>query len=68
MTTPTPHKIRLTNARVRDLPTPEQTVVWWDHDVAGFGVRVLPSGTKTYILQRRTRQGRGIKIRAARTR
>ena len=62
----TARKVRLTNARVRDLPKPDQTVTWWDHDLRGFGVRIMPSGTRTYILQRRTKKGRGIKIKLGR--
>jgi integrase len=62
-----PRKLNLTNARVRDLPTRDETVTYWDHDLAGFGVRIMGrSGTKTFILQRRTRRGRNLKIKLGR--
>jgi integrase len=59
-------KVHLTSARVRALPTTAETYVVWDH-LAGFGVRVMArSGTKTYLLQRRTRKGRNVKMRLGR--
>jgi integrase len=60
-------KFKLTNARVRALPTTAETRVYWDADLAGFGVRKMGgSGTATFILQRRTRRGRGVKIKLGR--
>jgi len=32
--------------------------VTWDDDIAGFGIRVFPSGTKKFVLKYRTRGGR----------
>jgi integrase len=65
-----PDKHRLTKSSVAALeppllapggnPTPPRVV--WDRDLAGFGVRVMTSGVKTYFLQRRTKTGRPIKL------
>lgn len=53
---------KLTKRAVDALAPPEtkQTVLW-DTNVRGFGVRVLPSGLKTFIVQ--YRNGEGIKRR-----
>jgi integrase len=60
-------KFKFTNARVRDLPVTSETRVYWDFDLPGFGLRKMAnSGTATYILQRRTRKGRGIKLKLGR--
>ena len=37
---------------------PDRDVVVWDSELRGFGVRVKPSGRKTYILQYRNAYGR----------
>ena len=39
---------------VEALPSGEREVVFWDHDLSGFGVRVYPSGTKVYLVQTRS--------------
>ena len=39
-------------------PDPEHEVIIWDSDLPGFGMRVWPSGKRTYILKYRTRDGR----------
>jgi Arm domain-containing DNA-binding protein len=44
---------KLTKRRVDALePKPDSYFVW-DDEVKGFGVRVMPSGTKTYQVQYR---------------
>jgi integrase len=43
-------KIRLTKTVVEGLPRPERSCYCWDDSLPGFGVRLLPSGTKTYII------------------
>jgi Arm DNA-binding domain/Phage integrase, N-terminal SAM-like domain len=60
-------RFKLTNARVRDLPTHDETLIYWDTEISGFGVRVMAkSGTKTLILQRRTKLGRNTKLKLGR--
>jgi hypothetical protein len=44
-------------------PPGKDREVMWDSDLAGFGVVVMPSGTKTYIVQYRIgRQTRRMKM------
>ncbi|KFL45908.1 putative integrase [Sphingobium sp. ba1] len=38
-------------------PPEEKQVVLWDSEIRGFGVRVLPSGLKTFIIQYRNAEG-----------
>jgi integrase len=65
-----PNRLRLTKSTVRALPVPkDKNAIYWDQEMSGFGLRISPHGTKTYFLQIRTKNGRGIKItlgRAAR--
>jgi integrase len=45
--------------RVVDALTPRETRYYvWDTQVAGFGVKILPSGRKTYVYKYRTAGGR----------
>ncbi len=37
---------------------PAKRYIVWDSDITGFGLLVLPSGTKTYLFQYRTPEGR----------
>src|SRR4051812_2816172 len=37
---------------------PEGDTVKWDSELPGFGIRVWPSGKRTYILKYRTAEGR----------
>ncbi len=39
-------------------PESDRDVFLWDSQIPGFGVRVKPSGTKTFILQYRNKFGR----------
>src|SRR5688572_110598 len=39
-------------------PDPNRDVILWDNRVAGFGLRIKPSGAKSYILQYRNAGGR----------
>jgi integrase len=50
---------KLTKTAVEALKTPlNGDLVVWDEQMPGFGVRVKPSGYKTYIVQYRNAQGR----------
>jgi integrase len=50
---------RLTKRAVDSLkPVPDRDVFAWDEEIRGFGVRVKPSGTKTYLIQYRNAEGR----------
>jgi integrase len=49
---------RLTKRTVDALKATGTEYVAWDADISGFGVRVRPSGAKTYVLQYRAGAGR----------
>ena len=53
-----PNKMRLTKIAIAALPAPDADATVWDHELSGFGLRLLPSGARTFILQRRTKAGR----------
>ncbi len=44
---------KLTKRLVESLPSKASPYFVWDADVTGFGVRVMPSGTRTYQIQYR---------------
>ncbi len=39
-------------------PDPERDIFLWDDAVSGFGLRIKPSGVKSYLIQYRNREGR----------
>ena len=45
-------KIKLTDARIGKLKTGDVEYMVWDTRIAGFGVRVRPSGHKSYVYHR----------------
>lgn len=50
---------RITKTFVESLPAPDaQPSFSWDDKVSGFGVKVLPSGKRKYVLKYRTHGGR----------
>lgn len=58
---------RLTRTRIEALPFPASgQETHWDSELRGFGVRVLPSGLKTFILQYRNADGRSRRLPLAR--
>ena len=46
---------KLTKRFVESIRPGAKELVVWDRDLPGFGLRVLPSGRKTYVLQYRSR-------------
>jgi integrase len=60
---PEPRKLRFTKSTVRAVPAPrDRAVTYWDRDVTGLGLRISPTGRKTYFLQARTKVGRAVKL------
>lgn len=54
-----PERMKLTEERVRRIAPPEKgKKVVWDTDIKGFGVQVLASGIKSYVLVYRAGHGR----------
>ena len=50
---------RLTDAIIRKLPPPETGhKIYWDSEVAGFGVRITAAGVRSFALDYRVRGGR----------
>jgi hypothetical protein len=46
---------KLTKTVVEQIAAVEQDVVVWDETLPGFGVRVKPTGVRSYIIQYRNR-------------
>ena len=55
-------KVKLTKRYMDGLATPEKELFLWDKSLPGFGLRVRPSGLKTYQLQYRDCEGRSYRI------
>jgi hypothetical protein len=54
---------KLTKRAVDALAPPEKGQAFlWDSELRGFGVRTIPSGLKTFILQYRNAEGRSRRI------
>jgi integrase len=47
-------------------PEPARDVLLWDEDMAGFGLRIKPSGAKAFIVQYRNRNGRSRRMTVGR--
>ena len=47
--------LAITGRTVERLPAGGADAIYWDRDLAGFGVRVYPSGRKVYVVQSRAR-------------
>ena len=52
-TVPRRSELRITKRTVDALTVGEKDTVFWDRDLAGFGVRVHATGRKTYVVQSR---------------
>ena len=52
------NRIKVTKRSVESLPTPGRPTVWYDDRLAGFGVRVMPSGRRFYFARYRNKHGR----------
>ncbi len=55
-------KVRITKTAVDAAAANGSDTLFWDEQLAGFGLKVTPSGTKTYLIQYRT-GGRGSSTR-----
>ena len=51
-------RIKVTKRSVESLPASDHPVVWYDDKLAGFGVRVMPSGRRFYFARYRNKHGR----------
>ncbi len=51
-------KRKLTKSLIKELTAEAKDLYVWDTGLVGFGVRVKPSGVKSYILQYRNKYGR----------
>jgi integrase len=49
---------KVTKRSVESLPTLDRPTVWYDDKLAGFGVRVMPSGRRFYFARYRNKHGR----------
>ena len=54
--------MRLSIKAIDNLKPNGRDVVYWDEDVPRYGLRVKPSGVKSFIIQYRTAQGRPRKL------
>jgi integrase len=54
--------VKLTKKFIQDVLADEKELFVWDESLAGFGLRVKPSGVKTYIVQYRNRFGRSKRV------
>lgn len=50
--------MKLSKQKITELKAADKDITTWDSALPGFGVRVKPSGVKTYLLQYRNQYGR----------
>ena len=51
------HKARLTTRTVADAKPGDRRYIVWDDELTGFGVRISPSGLRSFIVQYRAHEG-----------
>jgi Arm DNA-binding domain len=51
-------RVKLTKRTVESLPSGNHPAIWYDDKLAGFGVRVMPSGRRFYFARYRNKHGR----------
>ncbi|MGK2951970.1 MAG: Arm DNA-binding domain-containing protein, partial [Thiobacillus sp.] len=49
---------KINKSFVESVNTPEKDAFFWDEEIKGFGLKVSPSGSKAFVFQYRTKQGR----------
>jgi integrase len=54
--------LKLTKAVIDGLPTPSRDVFYWDAKLPGFGVKVSPSGHRSYVIQYRNNRNRSKRL------
>lgn len=52
------NRIKVTKRSVESLPTGARAAIWYDDKLAGFGVRVMPTGRRFYFARYRNQYGR----------
>ncbi len=51
--------VKLTKRSIEALAAPKKASILFDEDLSGFGLRIAPSGRKTFVVQYRVGDGRG---------
>jgi len=51
------HKARFTTRIIADARPRDRRHIVWDDELTGFGVRVSPSGLRSFLVQYRAREG-----------
>jgi integrase len=51
-------RVKITKRLVDSIEPQEKDVMVWDKELRGFGLRVKPSGAKSYVIQYRNKSGR----------
>jgi len=54
--------MKLTKAKINSLKPEAKDIFVWDSSMPGFGVRVKPSGVKTFVTQYRNKHGRSKRL------